>query len=602
MCKRLLCLLLAALLLTVTVSCQRGREPGWDTEPTESSSASATENASASPEDTDTSPTEDPTEPEKQALHAESMTLNGVPLFTEDVISSLEAIGYDLPITDGTELSYLSLSGWVGYTMAVDVFGYSIDGQEPVFGHFSTYTESQLKEEGGDYALRFAITAPLMDLKPGSHTVTFLARLANGSVVELMPLITLTRQGITVDASRPYHSSLTHINGFGQNGTASYEGRGGSSDTGVDIIDCILNGHKVDQDRIIRISGWMAVEGGVDHYVWSANGVNWYPAVTNGQTGEPLAGYFSELGYENATENATFADLILDLTPYHDRNVTITVGGVPKDAPDTVVPFLTLTGLNVPYLPVDITYTYVSQIENDAVEDDLRDSDLSYMFQFAYGAGDTRYVTERNGEIVYAYDGIHSFQASMNGTFAMTAHIQEMRGCSFFFVRGTRTVQSVDEVPIPLSNFYETDGLGLCGGAGIYAKIADDTLTVVIKGLDPTADYRIKNHTFYFPAEGDTLTIADNGRTVYIFVEGEEITSIKLNGETEYPEHLASVAPAIKFAETAEILLANGQVATVHNTLVASTCNAQCGVAIRGGGVYFDRITVEPFSEFIANP
>jgi hypothetical protein len=190
----------------------------------------------------------------------------------------------------------------------------------------------------------------------------------------------------------------------------------------------------------------------------------------------------------------------------------------------------------------------------------------------------------------------------MNGTFAMTAHIQEMRGCSFFFVRGTRTVQSVDEVPIPLSNFYETDGLGLCGGAGIYAKIADDTLTVVIKGLDPTANYRIKNHTFYFPSKGDTLTMADDGRTVYIFVDGQEITSIKLNGETEYPEHLASVAPAIKFAETAEILLANGQVATVHNTLVASTCNAQCGAAVRGGGVYFDRITVEPVSEFIANP
>ena len=97
--------------------------------------------------------------------------------------------------------------------------------------------------------------------------------------------------------------------------------------------------------------------------------------------------------------------------------------------------------------------------------------------------------------------------------------------------------------------------------------------------------------------EGDTLTLVDDGSSVHILVNGRTITSILLRGETEYPEHFASVIPLIRFAKTAEILLADGHTATVQNTLVASTCQAQCGAAIRGGALYFDEISLIPYSE-----
>lgn len=593
MSKRLLCILLAALLTAAAVSCRRG-----DTSDGEDSTA-ATLPPTAVTEDGAASHEPLPEEPQSLS-HFSDLSLNGRPCFDGDPLAGLQAASYTLPIQDGTPLTSLSLSGWIGFSMAIDAFGYSIDGGEAVYALFATYTDESVKSEGGDYALSFTVTVPLFDLKAGSHTVTFLVRLADGSVVNLLPTVSLPREGLTVDASRPYHSSLTHVNSQGPNGSPAYEGRGGSVERGVDILDATLNGHEVDQDRLLRISGWLAVDGGVERYVWSADGVSWYPAATGGENGEPTTGYFAELGYGNATENAVFTDLVLDLTPYHERNVAITVGAVPKDSPDTVVPFVTLTGLNVPYLPVDVSFSYTSEIGRDAVGCDLRDSDLSHAFAFCYGAGDVRYVDERDGSPVYAYEGIHSFQSSVDGTFSMTAHVQEMRGCAFFFVRGTRAMRSVVDVNLPLDNFYETDGLGLCGGAGIYAKLEGGTLTVVIKGLDPNADYRIANHTYYFPAEGDTLTMADDGRTVHVLVNGKEITSIRLSGETEYPEHFASVAPLIRFAETAEILLADGSAATVVNTLVASTCQAQCGAAVRGGGLIFDEISLIPYSDLSA--
>ena len=594
--KRALCILLALLLLTVTVSCRRG-DPPDDLLPDSDTTAPAD---SSSPPSVQL-PAPPPST--RVSLHVDALTLNDTPCFDGDILTALEAAGYALITPQAPFLTSLTLSGWVGYSMAVDAFGYAVDGGEPVYGLFATHTEQAVKDAGGAYALRFTVTVPLLSLRPGAHSISFLVRLADGSVTHLLEPITIPLTGPDVDITRPYHSSLTHVNGQGPNGSPAYTDRGGSIDKGQDILDATLNGHKPDQDRILRLSGWVALEGGAERYVWSADGLNWFPAATNGQTGEPSAGYFAELGYENATENATFTNLALDLSPYHDRTVAVTVGAIPKDSPDTVVPFITLTGLQVPHLPVDIDYTYVSSIENDEIGDDLATSDLSYLFQFCYGAGDIRYVTERDGNPVYAYEGIHSFQASMNGTFAMTAHIVEMKGCAFLFVRGTRTVRSVVDVPLRLDNFYETDGLGLCGGAGIYAKLADGTLTVVVKGLDPHADYRIKNHTFYYSASGSELTMADDGRTVRILVDGEEITSIRLTGETEYPEHFASVSPYIKFAETAEIYLADGRTEVISAPLVASTCNAQSGVAVRGGGIYFDRITVQPYGEaFPKNP
>jgi hypothetical protein len=35
----------------------------------------------------------------------------------------------------------------------------------------------------------------------------------------------------------------------------------------------------------------------------------------------------------------------------------------------------------------------------------------------------------------------------------------------------------------------------------------------------------------------------------------------------------------------------------VQDTLVSATCDAYCGLAIRGGGIFFTELSVIPFSE-----
>jgi hypothetical protein len=185
----------------------------------------------------------------------------------------------------------------------------------------------------------------------------------------------------------------------------------------------------------------------------------------------------------------------------------------------------------------------------------------------------------------------------MDGRFAMVADVREMSGSSFFFIRGAQSVVSVDPVPIPLHNFYETDGSTACGGAGIYARLNGDTLTVIIKGLNPHVNYRIKNYEYTYKVSGSELTLADDGSTVYVLVDGREITRITLEGEVEYPTHLASVSPAVKFAERATIVTAGGKTSTVTNTLVASTCQSQCGAAVRAGDLAFTELKILPFSE-----
>lgn len=597
--KRLLCTLLVGLLLTATVSCRRG---GDSVNPDSGDSfppADTVTEAVTNPTDGTVAPPQDAPTPDEapKDRRFDSLLLNGSPCLEGDVFSSLKATDYTVTIPDPTAQTSLELGGWVGFPMAVDAFGYSLDGGDTVYGNFSAYTEEAVKEEGGAYAQRFCITVPLMTLKPGTHTVMFFAKLIDGTEKPLLEPITLFSGELTVDASRRYHSSISHINGKGENGGLSYSGRGGNSDRGLDILDATLDGHSVSKNRRITLSGWMAVDGGVEGYVWSPDGFTWYPAVTSGHAGEPSEGYFASLGYENASDNALFFNLALDLTPRHGRNISVTVGAIPKDSPDTVVPFITVTGLHVPLLPTDIDFAYTSQIENDEVGDDLTSSDLAYAFDFRYGAGSVHHALESDGVKFYAYEGINDFSTTVTGRFAMTARIRQMTGCSFLFVRGTRSVLSVVEAPLRPDNFFEQDGAGLCGGAGIYAKLSEGVLTVVIKAFDENSDYRIRNCSYTYAVSGDELTLADDGSTVYVLVDGREITRIELDGVVEYPGHFVRISPAIKFCATATITLESGKTEIIHNTLVASDYNAQCGAAVRGGIIHFEEISLLPYSD-----
>ena len=581
---RIVCLLLCATLSLAALSCRRGRTPEDTTNRETFAEAPDTEEGGGT--------VQPPPPPSSvRGAHVDGLILNREALFEGGIAEGLAAADYTLRIPEGTENYALELRGWIGFDRPVDAFGYCLDGGETVYGLFATYTENNVKLVGGEHALRYVITVPLFDLKAGAHTVSFLARLTDGSVEFILPDLTLVYEGVAVDASIPYHASVTRLE------DRIYENRGGSTAGGMDILDATLDGVQLGQDCCLALEGWLALSGGVERYVWSADGVTWYPARTGGITGEPSAGHFAALGFENAAGNALFPELILDLTPCAGKNTAVTVGGVPQNAPDSVVPFLTVTGINVPERLGDLDYTYLTRADYNKEGTDLASSDLRYLFEINYGAGDTRHVNGHNGALCYCYEGIHSFQTVADGCFALTAEVNAMTGCSFLFVRGTKQVRSVDEVPIPLHAFYETDGTGLCGGAGIYAKLSGGVLTLVVKALDPSAPYRIQNHIFEFPAKGNRLTLADDGSTVYVRVDGREITRVAIDGYAEYPEHFQNISPYVRFAAAATVTLPDGRTEVIHDTLVAATARSHFGVAVRGGGIHFSELSVVPFSE-----
>ena len=581
---RIVCLLLCATLSLAALSCRRGRTPEDTTNRETFAEAPDTEEGGGT--------VQPPPPPSSvRGAHVDGLILNREALFEGGIAEGLAAADYTLRTPEGTENYALELRGWIGFDRPVDAFGYCLDGGETVYGLFATYTENNVKLVGGEHALRYVITVPLFDLKAGAHTVSFLARLTDGSVEFILPDLTLVYEGVAVDASIPYHASVTRLE------DRIYENRGGSTAGGMDILDATLDGVQLGQDCCLALEGWLALSGGVERYVWSADGVTWYPARTGGITGEPSAGHFAALGFENAAGNALFPELILDLTPCAGKNTAVTVGGVPQNAPDSVVPFLTVTGINVPERLGDLDYTYLTRADYNKEGTDLASSDLRHLFEVSYGAGDTRHVNGHNGALCYCYEGIHSFQTVADGCFALTAEVNAMTGCSFLFVRGTKQVRSVDEVPIPLHAFYETDGTGLCGGAGIYAKLSGGVLTLVVKALDPSAPYRIQNHIFEFPAKGNRLTLADDGSTVYVRVDGREITRVAIDGYAEYPEHFQNVSPYVRFAAAATVTLPDGRTEVIHDTLVAATARSHFGVAVRGGGIHFSELSVVPFSE-----
>ena len=122
-------------------------------------------------------------------------------------------------------------------------------------------------------------------------------------------------------------------------------------------------------------------------------------------------------------------------------------------------------------------------------------------------------------------------------------------------------------------------------------------MTLVVKALDPSAPYRIQNHIFEFPAKGNRLTLADDGSTVYVRVDGREITRVAIDGYAEYPEHFQNVSPYVRFAAAATVTLPDGRTEVIHDTLVAATARSHFGVAVRGGGIHFSELSVVPFSE-----
>ena len=73
-------------------------------------------------------------------------------------------------------------------------------------------------------------------------------------------------------------SSIDMINGMGGNGSGTYSYRGGNTLKGVDKFN--YNGTTLSEGKLV-FSGWTVVEGGIEKYVWSVDGLNWYDVTLN---------------------------------------------------------------------------------------------------------------------------------------------------------------------------------------------------------------------------------------------------------------------------------------------------------------------------------
>ncbi len=608
MIKRIWILLLALSLMATAAACRRGPDEPSDTEmsaPTQSSETdteteqSTAENAEESTEAKE--PEVTPPEPPSAVLvgsYFEVLTLDGTPCFEGegDQDGHLTAADNRIALPGDANAIALSVSGWIGYDRPIDSFGFSIDGKEPTFGNFSLFTEDNVKVVGGEHALRFAIHVPLFELNPGAHTLELLARLNDGTIAKLRQTVTLQIGGLVADTSVPYHAALTHVGGAaGVNGTGSLAS-GMATVSGADA--------RVGDDGRLTVDGWLATEGGVDRYVWSVDGITWYDAETNGTTGEPDGTSFSSLGYKDAAVNALFTKLTLNLSPYDGRTVDVTLGAVPRSFSDKVIPFAAVTDLSVPDQINDIVFSFKSDASVNPEGTELRASDLTDLFTINYGIGEPRNVVDLEGAPCYALSGIHEMYVSTDGRYALSSKLVHMDPSSFLFVRGYHAVISDDLLAngdpskgqFQVHNFYETDSAGAMGGAGIYASLHDGKLTVMVKYYDPNCISRIGNHFTDVACSGSTVTMADDGTTIFIFVDGKLKVTVQLKGEVTYPD-ISNITPYGTFSSSAVISVVGGSTQTIRNTLVAATCQAQCGLTIRGGSVYFTDISLVPLSK-----
>ena len=103
----------------------------------------------------------------------------------------LTAIGNTIPFNAGETHDSLSLRGWIGFGQPIDQFGYFVDNYNMVYDEFKQATEDGVLAAGGANATRFQINVPLAELEEGVHTVGFVVKLEDGTVVRLRENLTV---------------------------------------------------------------------------------------------------------------------------------------------------------------------------------------------------------------------------------------------------------------------------------------------------------------------------------------------------------------------------------------------------------------------------
>ena len=173
-------------------------------------------------------------------------------------------------------------------------------------------------------------------------------------------------------ASTPFGCAIDMINGIGEPGDKIYNNRGSGTAVGLDVIDfdnTTFGGGK------LVISGWAMAEGGIERYVFSADGgLTWEDMTMHGRgapgdANDPIraaaankAGLSAfrdaqasskKANFQGATRSegqaygANAQGLLADLSAYVGKNLTVLIGAVPAAAPDEVCVLVQIDGVTV---------------------------------------------------------------------------------------------------------------------------------------------------------------------------------------------------------------------------------------------------------------
>ena len=278
--------------------------------------------------------------------------------FAEDgnAASKLEAQNKIVPVAYGTTYNTIGFRGWTSFEQTAEAFGYFISGvnTEIVYGEF-LQERPDLVAANKKNGCGFNISVPTADLSYGSYNVSIYVKLADGTIAKLYD-ITLDVLNLVVDTESKFMCSIDHVNGSGPvKADGSYDPHfnaiGGLS---MGKIDAGVAGKTNDADGIVTLGGWIGVSGGVNRFVWSVDGVNWFDVVSGGKDGEPLEGHYNSLNTEEgmtSTKNGMFTSgsfITIQLPKaYVGATGTIYVGAIPELNQGTVIIFCELSNFTV---------------------------------------------------------------------------------------------------------------------------------------------------------------------------------------------------------------------------------------------------------------
>lgn len=154
----------------------------------------------------------------------------------------------------------------------------------------------------------------------------------------------------------------------------------------ISTSDAHMDGFTMDGGPILTIQGYAMVEGGIDRYVYTVDGVNWIN-VEGGTSGEPEGGWdvhkndlqfgtYSDIDNTNCRFNAETSALKIDLSAFGGEIViNVEIAAVPLKDPTKVIPLFTVSDILVPNTSSRDALDFKPSLEN------LTDPDMLNIFE-----------------------------------------------------------------------------------------------------------------------------------------------------------------------------------------------------------------------------